>query len=55
MLGASHAAYVLRLLPETLQNPDVDLRYVVPTALEQHSGGAIRDDAYDYEPETSAM
>jgi hypothetical protein len=49
------AAYVLRLLPDALQNPDADLRYVVPAALERHSGGTIRDDAYDYEPETSAM
>lgn len=48
-------AWMVRLDPEALTNPDADLRYLVPEALAGRSGGALREDAYDYEPETGAM
>jgi hypothetical protein len=47
--------WALRLDPEALTNPDADLRYLVPEALAGGSDGALREDAYDYEPETGAM
>ncbi|WP_137937066.1 hypothetical protein [Chitinivorax sp. B] len=40
---------VIELDPDRLDNPDLDLRYVIPDLLRQHSGGNIQDDGYDYE------
>lgn len=45
------ATVVLRLDARELQNPDLDLRYLIPDLLAERSGGAIRDDGYDYESE----
>jgi hypothetical protein len=39
---------VLRLDPQLLENPDLDIRYVLPDLLAQRSGGLISDDGYDY-------
>ena len=44
---------VLTLDPEKLQNPDVDLRYVIPDLLSARSDGNIRDNGYDYEDQES--
>lgn len=40
---------VLTLDPEKLQNPDLDLRYVIPDLLSARSDGNIKDNGYDYE------
>jgi len=39
---------VVKLEPGKLENPDLDLRYLVPDRIEEISDGAIRDDGYDY-------
>ena len=39
---------VLRLDPRLLDNPDLDIRYVLPDLLADRSGGVIADDGYDY-------
>lgn len=46
---------VIRLDPERLANPDADLRYQLPARIEQASGGLVRQDAFDYGPETNHM
>ena len=45
----------LRLSPAVLDNPDADLRYVIPDLLVVRSGGAIRDNGYDYEGDGPEM
>ena len=38
----------IRLDPERLANPDLELRYALPNKLEKVTQGRVRDDAYDY-------
>ena len=45
----------LRLVPQRLKNPDLDIRYVLPDLLAEKSGGLIEDDGYDYEEGSDAM
>ncbi len=44
---------VIKLNPEKLENPDLDLRYCIPDRIEKISNGKIRDDGYDYLDDTS--
>jgi hypothetical protein len=46
---------VIRLDPEKLQNPNLDLRYDIPDLLAERSAGLIKEDGYDYEPHGDAM
>jgi hypothetical protein len=39
---------VMRLDPRRLDNPDTDLRYLLPNLLAERSAGVIGDDGYDY-------
>lgn len=39
---------IIVLNPAKLQNPDLDLRYLIPERIEEVSGGIIRDNGYDY-------
>lgn len=39
----------IRLDPDCLANPDLDLRYALPQHLEAATQGRVRDDAYDYD------
>ncbi len=39
---------VVRLDPRRLDNPDADIRYLLPDLLAQRSAGVICDDGYDY-------
>ncbi len=39
---------ILKLNPEELANPDLDLRYLLPDLLVERSGEMIKDDGYDY-------
>ena len=39
---------VLRLDPRMFNNPDLDIRYLLPDLLAARSGGVITDDGYDY-------
>lgn len=52
------ATIILKLHPEHLENPDADLRYVVPDVLAERSGGVIADSnisAFDYLDGTNEM
>ncbi len=40
---------VLRLEPDQLSNPDLDIRYRLSEAIERHTEGRIRSDGYDYD------
>ncbi len=42
------ARIVIRLDSQKLDNPDADIRYLLPRLLAERSGGAISDDGYDY-------
>lgn len=39
---------VIKLNPELLENPDLDLRYTVPDRVEELSDKKIMDNGYDY-------
>lgn len=39
---------IIKLSPSKLSNPDLDLRYIVPDAIEKETNGAIQDNGYDY-------
>lgn len=45
---------LIRLEAERLDDPDLDLRYVLPDTLATRTG-VVRDDGYDYGDETGAM
>lgn len=40
---------VLRIEPDQLSNPDLDIRYRLPEAIERHTQGRVRPDGYDYD------
>lgn len=39
---------IITLNPDLLENPDLDLRYEVPTRIEEVTGGAVQEEGYDY-------
>lgn len=39
---------IIKLNPSQLANPDLDLRYLVPDAIEQYTNHKITDQGYDY-------
>lgn len=39
---------VIRLDPQRLDNPDADIRYLLPDLIVERSAGLISDDGYDY-------
>jgi hypothetical protein len=45
----------LRVDPGVLENPDADLRYLIPETIEARSDGMIRSDGYDYEGDRPVM
>jgi len=46
---------VIKLEPARLTNPDLDLRYRLPSLLAERSEGVIKDDGYDYVGPSQAM
>ena len=46
---------VIRIDPKLLVNAEADLRYDIPDRLSVTSSGSIRDNGFDYEPDTNAM
>ncbi len=38
----------IKLNPAKLENPDLDLRYLIPDRISALTGGKITDDGYDY-------
>lgn len=45
----------LRLHPDELENPDTDLRYLLPDAMIERSNGVLSDDGWGYEGEPPYM
>jgi hypothetical protein len=39
---------MIQLNPQTMGNPDLDIRYALPDLLAERSNGMIKDDGYDY-------
>ena len=39
---------VITLDPQLLDNPDADLRYILPDYIQEKTEGALKDDGYDY-------
>ena len=42
------ASVIVRLDPRLLDNPDADIRYLLPDLLAERSAGVISDDRYEY-------
>jgi hypothetical protein len=38
----------IRLNPQKLTNPDLDIRYALPDLVHEHTANRIKDDGYDY-------
>lgn len=38
----------IKISPERLENPDLDIRYVLPDLIIENSDGLIKDGGYDY-------
>ncbi len=45
---------IVKLCPGKLQNPDLDIRYRLPDAVERYTEGRITDNGYDYLDEEPA-
>lgn len=41
-------AIVISMDSRKMENPDLDIRYLLPDRIEEWSGGAVSDDGYDY-------
>ena len=39
---------IIVLDSKKMNNPDLDIRYVLPDRIEEYSNGLIRDNGYDY-------
>ena len=46
---------LIRLDPGRMDNPDTDLRYLIPDRLVETSNGILQANGYDYEDGTQAM
>ena len=46
---------VIKLNPEKLANPNLDIRYVLPDLIVAKTGGVAIDDGYDYAGERTDM
>ncbi|MCB2296670.1 hypothetical protein [Clostridium tagluense] len=42
------ASIGIKLDPSKMNNPDLDLRYIIPNKIEELTKGAVEDDGYDY-------
>jgi hypothetical protein len=45
----------IKIAPDKLANPNLDLRYVLPDLIAGRSGNTIQDDGYDYAADSDAM
>lgn len=39
---------IIKLNPAKMENPDLDIRYVLPDRIEEYTHNAITDNGYDY-------
>lgn len=44
---------LIKLFPNKLNNPDLDLRYIIPDRIAEITNGNVKDDGYDYLDEHS--
>jgi hypothetical protein len=48
-IGGEHMGHIaIRLSPEKMNNPDLDIRYKLPDLVNEHTAGRVRDNGYDY-------
>ena len=41
---------IIVLNPKKMENPDLDIRYLLPERIEEITEGMVRDNGYDYLP-----
>jgi hypothetical protein len=46
---------VIKIVPDKLVDPNLDMRYVLPDLIAERSGNFIQDDGYDYASQSDAM
>jgi hypothetical protein len=46
---------VIKIDPDKLLDPNLDMRYVLPDLIAERSGNFIQDDGYDYASQSDAM
>lgn len=39
---------IITLDSRQMDNPDLDIRYLLPDRIDEYTGGAVRDNGYDY-------
>ena len=39
---------IITLDSEKMNNPDLDIRYLLPDRIDEYTEGAVRDNGYDY-------
>ncbi len=39
---------IITLDPEQMDNPDLDIRYLLPDRIDEYTEGAVTDNGYDY-------
>ena len=44
---------IIVLDPKKMENPDLDVRYLLPERIEEITEGTVRDNGYDYLPDAS--
>jgi len=49
------AHIAIKLNPARLENPDLDIRYIIPDLVEQATAGRVRDDGYDYDDRDNSL
>ena len=44
---------IIVLDPTKMENPDIDIRYILPERIEEITKGLVKDNGYDYLPDNS--
>ena len=44
---------IIVLDPKKMENPDLDIRYILPERIEEITKGLVKDNGYDYLPDNS--
>lgn len=47
-MGKPFHTIALRINPQLLENPDADVRYLLPDLIVERSGDTVTEDGYDY-------
>jgi myo-inositol-hexaphosphate 3-phosphohydrolase len=46
--GQNMQTIIITLDPAQMDNPDLDIRYLLPDRIDEYTEGAVRDNGYDY-------